>query len=139
MSLKDKYKELIDATNSSGVSNVQVKEQDNVLYIEGDSPSGEVKDKLWSIYNKIDPDFRTGDLVLDINVSTPVGSKAIVATESTNLNVRKGPGTDQPIIGKAAHNDEVTILSKANDQWSLIKTKDGVEGYVYNQYLSPVK
>jgi len=119
------------------VSNLQVREQNNVLYIDGNAPEGKVKDELWAIYNRIDPDFRSGDLVLNVNVKIPSGSKAKVATQTSNLNIRKGPGTDQPIVGKAAHNEVVTVLSKANDQWSLIKTDKGDEGYVYSQYLSP--
>lgn len=138
MALQDKYAQLIAAAKNSGVSNLQVREQDNVLYIDGNAPDGKVKDDLWAIYNKIDPDFRAGDLILNVNVSTPAGSKAKVVTQSSNLNIRKGPGTDQPIVGKAAHSELVTVLSKANDQWSLIKTDKGDEGYVYSQYLSPV-
>jgi uncharacterized protein YgiM (DUF1202 family) len=109
----------------------------HVLYIDGNSPNGQVKDSLWALYNKIDPDYRAGDLVLNVNISTPSGSKAKVATQTSNLNIRKGPGTDQPVVGKAAHNELVTLLSKANNQWSLIKTEKGEEGYVYNQYLQP--
>jgi uncharacterized protein YgiM (DUF1202 family) len=138
MALQDKYKQLIDTAKSSSVSNLQVREQANVLYIDGNAPSGQVKDNLWAIYNKIDPDYRAGDLVLNVNVSTLAGSKAKVVTESSNLNIRKGPGTDQPIVGKAAHNEVITIISKANDQWSLIRTDKNVEGYVYSQYLSQV-
>jgi len=135
--LQDKYRQLIEGARSSGVSNLQVREQNNVLYIDGNAPEGKVKDELWAIYNRIDPDFRSGDLVLNVNVKIPSGSKAKVATQTSNLNIRKGPGTDQPIVGKAAHNEVVTVLSKANDQWSLIKTDKGDEGYVYSQYLSP--
>ena len=138
MALQDKYKELIDAAKSSGVNNLQVREQNNVLYIDGESPNGAVKDNLWKIYNKIDPDFRASDLILNVNSSASAGSKAKVTTETSNLNIRKGPGTDQPIVGKAGHNEVVTVLSKANDQWSLIKTDKGEEGYVYNRYLSQV-
>lgn len=135
MVLDIKYKELIDTAKSSGVSDLQVREQNNVLYIDGNAPSGNVKDELWNIYNKIDPDFRAGDLVLNVNVAVTTGSKAKVITESSNLNIRKGPGTDQAIVGKAAHNEMVTILNKTNDQWVLIKTDKNVEGYVYTQYL----
>lgn len=135
--LQDKYKELIDTANSSGISNLQISEQGNVLHIDGDVPDGATKDKLWDIYNKIDPDYRAGDLVLDVNVAVSSGSKAKVTTDSTNLNIRKGPGTDQEIVGKAAHGETVTIQSKTNDQWWLIKTDGGVEGYAYAQYLSP--
>ncbi len=136
MGLKDKYKELIDAATAAGVSNLNVREQDNVLYIDGSTPDGAVKDNLWNVYNKIDPDFRAGDLVLNIDASAAAGTKAKVTTQSSNLNIRKGPGTDQEIVGKAAHNEIITVVSKANDQWSLIRTDAGKEGYVYTQYLT---
>jgi len=138
MALQDKYKELLDAASSAGVSNLQVREQDNVLYIDGEAPTGDVKDQLWAVYNKIDPDYRAGDVIMNVNVAAgAAGTKALVTTDSTNLNIRKGPGTDQPIIGKAAHGATVTLISKANDQWWLVKTEKGEEGYAYAQYLSP--
>jgi uncharacterized protein YgiM (DUF1202 family) len=56
-------------------------------------------------------------------------------TESSNLNIRKGPGTDQPIVGKAANGETVTVVNQSNDQWWLVRTKDGEEGYAYAQYL----
>jgi Bacterial SH3 domain len=136
MALKDKYKELIDAATTAGVRDLNVREQDNILYVDGSTPDGTVKDNLWNIYNKIDPDFRAGDLILNIDASAAAGSKAKVTTQSSNLNIRKGPGTDQEIVGKAAHNEIVTVVSKANDQWSLVRTDSGKEGYVYTQYLT---
>ncbi len=138
MALQDKYKELLDAASTSGVSNLQVREQDNVLYIDGIAPSGDVKDKLWDVYDKIDPNFKSGDVVMNVNVADSApGTKATVTTDSSNLNIRKGPGTDQPIVGKAAHGSTVTLISKANDQWWLIKSEKGEEGYAYAQYLTP--
>lgn len=137
MALTEKYKQLIDAANAGGVTNLQVREQDNVLYIDGEAPSGSVKDTLWDIYGKIDPDFRSGDLVMNVNVGNLAeGTKLKVVTESSNLNIRKGPGTDQPIVGKAAHNEIVTLVSKTNDLWWLIRTDAGEEGYSYARYLS---
>jgi len=138
MSLQDKYKELTDAAGTLGVANLQVREQDNVLYVDGEAPNGAAKDQLWNIYNKLDPDFKTGDLVMNVNVSPAApGTKATVSTDSSNLNIRKGPGTDQPIVGKAAHNSTVELVSKTNDQWWLVRTEQGEEGYAYAQYLSP--
>jgi uncharacterized protein YgiM (DUF1202 family) len=138
MELQDKYKELIDTARTLGVANLQAREQDNVLYIDGEAPNGAAKDQLWSIYNTIDPDFRAGDLVMNVNVSPAApGTKATVTTESSNLNIRKGPGTDQPIIGKAAHNSTVVLVSKTNDQWWLVRTEKGEEGYASAQYLTP--
>ena len=138
MALQDKYKELLDTAKSVGVTGLQAREQDNVLYIDGQAPSGAAKDQLWSVYGKLDPDFRSGDVVMNVNVSTMVpGSKALVTTQQSNLNIRKGPGTDQPIVGKAAHHEVVTLVSKTNDQWWLVRTDAGEEGYASAQYLSP--
>ena len=137
MALEQKYQELIQAAKTSEVRNLQVREQNNVLYIDGEASRGAVKDNLWNIYNKIDPDFRAGDLVLDIKVTAASGSKAKVTTSESNLNIRKGPGTEQPIVGKASHNEIVTVLNQTNQQWWLIKTDKGAEGYAYSQYLSP--
>ena len=137
MAVQDKYQELLAAAKAANVSNLQVREEDNILYIDGEAPSGQVKDNLWDIYGKIDPNYSGGDLVMNINVSTMApGAKAKVVTEKSNLNIRKGPGTDQPIVGKAAHHEIVTLVSKTNDQWWLIRTDDGEEGYAYAQYLS---
>ena len=104
MALQEKYKQLTDAANAAGISNLQIREQDNVLHIDGEAPNGEAKDKLWNIYNTIDPDFRAGDLVMNINVAAGAGTKAKVTTDKSNHKIRKGHGTDQPIVGKAAHN-----------------------------------
>lgn len=79
MALRAKYQQLIDAANQSGVSNLQVREQNNVLYIDGDAPTEDVKKNLWDMYNKIDPDYRAGDLVLNINALA--GGTATPATQ----------------------------------------------------------
>jgi uncharacterized protein YgiM (DUF1202 family) len=139
MALQDKYKELTDAATASGVSNLEVREQDAVLYIDGTAPSGAIKDQLWNIYDKIDPNFVAGDLVLNVKVDIAATvTKVKVTTESSNLNIRKGPGTDQPIVGKAAHGEVITLVSQSSDQWWLVRTDDGEEGYAYAQYLTPL-
>ena len=136
MALQDKYKELTDAAKASGISDLQVREQDGVLYVDGTAPSGAVKDQLWSIFDKLDPNFTSGDLIMNVNVNTSASAtKAKVVTESSNLNIRKGPGTDQPIVGKAAHGETVTLVSQTNDQWWLVRTDAGEEGYAYTRYL----
>lgn len=137
--LEAKYADLIAAARSSGASGLAVRVQDNILYIDGEVPTGAVKDQLWSVYDKIDPDFRSGDLILNLNVSPAAPSTRLkVTTESSNLNIRKGPGTDQPIIGKAAHHSEVTLLSKYNNEWALVRSDKGEEGYCSLKYLSPI-
>jgi uncharacterized protein YgiM (DUF1202 family) len=139
MALEEKYKVLLDTARSSGINDLNFAEQDGVLQIRGTAPSADVKNKLWEIYGSIDPNFATGDVVMDVEVATEVpGSQVKVITDSSNLNIRKGPGTDQPIVGKAAKDEIITLISKANDQWWLVRTKDNEEGYCYAQYLQTV-
>ncbi len=138
MALLDKYQELISAANTAGVQNLQVREQDGVLYIDGEAPDGQTKDSLWGIYDKIDPNYLSGDLVMNVKVAaTAPVTKAKVTTSSSSLNIRKGPGTDQPVVGKAAHHEIVTVVSQTSDLWWLVRTADGEEGYAYAQYLTP--
>ncbi|SIO43775.1 LysM peptidoglycan-binding domain-containing protein [Chitinophaga niabensis] len=69
MALQDKYATLIQQATSAGVSGLQVVEQNNVLYVTGTAPSSAVKDQIWSTYEKLDPEMRSGDMVLNISVA----------------------------------------------------------------------
>lgn len=85
MALQDKYKELVDAAKASGVTNLQVREQDNVLYIDGEAPSFATKDELWAIYDKIDPDYRAADLVLNVTVAAAAEPQEYEVAKGDNL------------------------------------------------------
>ena len=80
--LQDKYKALIDQANTAGLGNLQITEQDNVLYITGTAPSEEVKQKLWDAYEKLDPEFRSADARLDISVAGGGGGEQIYEVKS---------------------------------------------------------
>lgn len=69
MKLEQKYDELVRTAKSVGVENLQVREQENVLYIDGQAPSQDAKQKIWDVYGKIDPNFRSADVVMNIAVS----------------------------------------------------------------------
>ena len=68
MALTDKYQSLLDIANQSGVSGLQVSEDNGVLHVNGTAPSEQVKQRLWDEYGRIDPDMRAGDLVLNLEV-----------------------------------------------------------------------
>jgi nucleoid-associated protein YgaU len=90
MALRSKYQQLIDAATKGGVTNLQVREQGNVLYIDGNAPSEEVKKSLWDLYNKIDPDYRAGDLVLNLNVfgtSAKPAQQEYIVVKGDNLTM----------------------------------------------------
>ena len=87
MALQDKYSELVTAAKSAGVSNLQVREQDKVLYIDGVAPSEDVKKKLWDIYGRIDPDYRSADVVMNITTAAGSGgSKEYEVVKGDNLS-----------------------------------------------------
>jgi len=65
MDLKQKYNNLITYASQPRVQDLSIREDNNVLYISGKAPKA-VKDKLWDMYNGIDPDMRASDMVLDI-------------------------------------------------------------------------
>ena len=54
---------------SSGVTDLKIQEQDNVLHMSGTAPSGSVKQQLWDEYNRLDPDMRSGDVVMNLEVA----------------------------------------------------------------------
>ncbi|MET0646626.1 MAG: LysM peptidoglycan-binding domain-containing protein [Pyrinomonadaceae bacterium] len=68
MAVRDKYQSLIDLANQSGATNLQVTEEGDVLHVSGYAPNEEAKQKIWDEYNRIDPEMRSGDLVLNLEV-----------------------------------------------------------------------
>lgn len=72
MALQDKYHDLISFATNSGATNLSVTEQGNVLYVTCTAPTNQVKDQIWNIYEKIDPEMRSGDLVLNVSVDQSV-------------------------------------------------------------------
>jgi nucleoid-associated protein YgaU len=77
--LRDKYQSLIAMAESSGVSDLETQEQDDVLHIRGTAPNETVKQQLWDEYNRLDPDMRSGDVVLSLEVAA--GSEVIYTVE----------------------------------------------------------
>lgn len=135
MTLAEKYRELVELANSN---NLSVNDNGKVLKIDGEVKSPATKDKMWEIYQKIDPNFKSNDVLLNVKSSVTESGKVKVVTKESRLNIRQGPGTDQPIVGKAEKGAIITLISKTNDQWWLVRDNDGEEGYCYSQYLEPV-
>ena len=91
--LRDKYQSLIAMAEGNGVADLNIQEQDNVLHIHGTAPSEAVKQQLWDEYNRLDPDMRSGDVVMNLEVA--VGSEVfytVVAGDSLSKIATKYPG-----------------------------------------------
>jgi nucleoid-associated protein YgaU len=86
MSLQDKYARLITLAKQKAAGDMTIAEQDSVLYIDGQVRSAKDKDEIWNIYNEIDPDYRDGDLRLNIEVITVEESKEYTVQKGDNLS-----------------------------------------------------
>lgn len=80
MELKDKYGKLVDYAQKSQIEDLSVTENNGILYVSGTTTTP-VKDRIWEIYDDIDPDMRSGDLVLDIKEE---------AGSETTYEIKKG-------------------------------------------------
>jgi len=91
--LRDKYQSLIAMAEGGGVADLKIQEQDNVLHLHGTAPSEAVKQQLWDEYNRLDPDMRSGDVVLNLEVAA--GSEifyTVAAGDSLSKIATKYPG-----------------------------------------------
>ena len=137
--LQDKYASVVSAAQAAGVADLKVVEQDGILYISGTTSTNDAKDAVWNALGAIDATYSASDINIDVQVSgLAAGTPLTVVTESSNLNIRQEPSTEAAVVGKAAKGEIITLISKSSDQWWLVKTNDGEQGYSYAQYLEPV-
>lgn len=134
--LQDKYSSVVSAAQTAGISNLQVKEQDGILYVSGNAASTAAKDTVWNALGAIDSTYSASDINIDVQVAgIAAGASLSVATEDSNLNIRQEPSTDAAVVGKAAKGSTVTLVEQTSDDWWKVKTADGQEGYAYARYL----
>jgi nucleoid-associated protein YgaU len=86
MSLQEKYARLVSSAKEKGAGNINVAEKDNVLYIDGQVNSAKDKDELWKIFNEIDPDYRAGDLRLNIEVAQAANMEEYTVKKGDSLS-----------------------------------------------------
>jgi len=134
--LQDKYSSVVSAAQSAGISNLQVQEQDGILYVSGSASNTAAKDAVWNALGAIDSTYSASDINIDVQVSgLAAGAALTIATEDSNLNIRQEPSTDAAVVGKAAKGSTVTLVEQTSDDWWKVKTADGQEGYAYSRYL----
>lgn len=134
--LQNKYASVIAAAQSAGVSNLQVTEQEGILYVSGNAGNTAAKDAVWNALGAIDSTYSASDINVDVQVvGLSSGAALTVATEDSNLNIRQEPSTEAAIVGKAAKGESVTLVEQTSDDWWKVRTADGEEGYAYARYL----
>lgn len=90
-----------------------------------------VTDKKWTKFGK----FKDVDYEGVKPLNTPY--KAVVTTNSGSLNVRSGPGTEYPVIGKLEKGATVTVVTHTGD-WDYVNY-GSLQGYCATRYLMPVE
>ncbi|HVE60328.1 MAG TPA: LysM domain-containing protein [Chitinophagaceae bacterium] len=118
MALKNKYQSLVNAAQAAGAQNLEVREQDNVLYIDGQVPSESVKKQLWDEYNRLDPDYRSGDLVLNLNIAPGAEQEYEVVSGDSLSKIGKRYGVDWKEIYEA-NRDKIKDPDLIQPGWKL--------------------
>jgi nucleoid-associated protein YgaU len=69
MSVQEKYQTLLELANQNGTTYELSEGANGTLVFTGTAPNAEAKQALWDEYNRLDPDFRSGDLILNIQTA----------------------------------------------------------------------
>jgi LysM repeat protein len=89
-SLKQKYQSVINLAKQSGVRLSHVHMEGGKLFVQGEAPSDQVKNKVWDEIKRIDSTY--SDLTADITVnsSLPQGMPAQTETSAKVYTVQAG-------------------------------------------------
>ena len=70
-------------------------------------------------------------------VETPAAAPEIRYVDASTLNVRRGPGPDEPSVGTLAQWQAVRVLERSANGWARIEAREGgVAGWVSAGYLA---
>lgn len=118
MSLQDKYQSVINLASELGITNLQVREQDSVLYIDGEAKSAADKNKLWDAYEKVDPEYRAADVVMNIEVEESVSREYTVERGDSLSKIGKAYGVSWQDIFEA-NKDIISNPDLIQPGWKL--------------------
>jgi len=102
--LKQKYQSVISTAQQSGVHLTHVHVQNNKLFIQGEAPSEDVKNKVWNEIKRVDPGY--SDLTVDFSINPSLAPAASSA----------GAGS----VGSSAGGGMQTYTVKSGDTLSKI-------------------
>ncbi|MBP1670006.1 MAG: hypothetical protein H6Q21_2372 [Bacteroidetes bacterium] len=133
---KANYSSLLSAAGIS-IPNLGCSLEKGVLSVTGTVPDGATAEAAVAALKKA-PGVTEVKNYLVVEDLTSKNIKMKVVTKSSNLNIRKGPGTQFEIVGKAAHNSEVQLIKKMYNGWYYIKSANGVFGFCSTDYLAQI-
>jgi len=120
-------------TADLGVDNLQVANNNGTARVSGTVQNGEAIAKVEE-FVKSQTGVTGFENAIEIADVSDLNIRYTVATNSSNLNVRKGAGTDFDIVGKFPKGTEVTLVKRINNTWFIVRTEE-LEGYCHTDYL----
>jgi LysM repeat protein len=85
---QEKYQSLLELANQNGTT-YELSEGDGALIVTGTAPTAEAKQQLWDEYERLDPEFRSGDLILNIGLADAAGGGGHTYTVESGDNLTK--------------------------------------------------
>jgi hypothetical protein len=74
---------------------------------------------------------------VEVAQAEPQTAGDLAYVDAQSVNVREGPGTDNPVLAKLTRGEAVTIVSTDDAGWARIRLEgDGLEGFMSMEYLS---
>lgn len=64
--LQTKYQQVIDMARNAGIKDLTVREEGNILYIDGTAPDESAKQRVYDVYNTLNPGFKSADAIINI-------------------------------------------------------------------------
>lgn len=117
------------------IENLQVVDANGTVTITGSAQDGQSADKVKELLRtKRIPSLTNNITIADVS---HLGIEYKVTTNSGRLNCRKGPGTQDEIVGKFPENAVVTLVQKHNATWHKVRGNE-TEGYCRTKYLEKV-
>jgi len=89
MSAQEKYQSLLELANSNGTTYELTEGDNGTLVVTGTAPSAEAKQALWDEYERLDPEFRSNDLILNISTGDAAGGGMHTYTVESGDNLSK--------------------------------------------------
>jgi len=121
--LKQKYASVLNTIQQQGVRLQHVHVQDNKLFIQGQAPSEEVKNKVWDQIKLVDSSHSdlTADITVDPNAQQASGQQSGAGSSSQERTYVVKPGDSlskisQQLLGNA--NRYMDIFNANKDQLS---------------------
>jgi len=133
---KANYNSILSAAGVS-IPNLGASLEKGVLTITGTVPDGATAEKAVAALRKM-PGVTDVKNYLEVEDITSKKIMMKVVTKSSNLNIRKGPGTNFEIVGKAAHHSQVQLIKKMYNGWYFIRAENGTEGFCSTDYLAQI-